>query len=92
METVVGLTAIAVALLIGLGAAFLLHYYFWIDTTIQAQLALGVYDSGTQFSFMGFTVKILYIGGAILLAGIAGMAIPLLRNTARNPIRDMRDE
>ncbi len=80
------------ALLIGLGAALLLHANFWIDTTIQAQLALGVYDSGTQFSFMGFTPKILYIVGAILLAGIAGMAIPLLRNTARNPIRDMRDE
>lgn len=80
------------ALLIGLGAALLVHSNFWIDTTIQAQLALGVFDSGTQFSFVGFTPKILVIVGAILLAGVAGMAIPLLRNTARNPIRDMRDE
>ena len=80
------------ALLIGLGAALLVHSNFWIDTTIQAQLALGVFDSGTQFSFVGFTPKILAIVGAILLAGVAGMAIPLLRNTARNPIRDMRDE
>ena len=80
------------ALLIGLGAALLLHANFWIDTTIQAQLALGVFDPGTQFSFVGFTPKVLAIVGAILLAGVAGMAIPLLRNTARNPIRDMRDE
>lgn len=80
------------ALILGLLAAVVLNNWLWIDTTVNASLALGLNDAGLRFSYIGFSEKTLYVALAVFLAGAVGMIIPLLRNVRRNPIRDMRDE
>ena len=80
------------ALGVGLMIATLTHNGLWLDTTLQAQLTLGIYDTKQTFSYVGITEKALLVIGAALLAGLIGMMLPLLRNVRRNPIRDMRDE
>lgn len=80
------------ALGVGLVVAMVAHHSLWLDTTLQAQLTLGVYDTKQTFSYVGITEKALLVVGAALLAGVIGMMLPLLRNVRRNPIRDMRDE
>lgn len=80
------------AFLIGFVLTALTNHFLWLDTTVQSQLALGVTDSSTHFTYIGFTPKILIIVAAILVAGLVGMLTPLIRNMRRNPIHDMRDE
>ena len=78
----------------GLGAllALLAHNALWLDTTVQAQLALGLTDASQRFNYFGVSERLLIICGAVLASGLLGMLIPLARNVRRNPIRDMRDE
>lgn len=80
------------ALILGVAAGFLVNNWLWVDTTVNANLALGLHDSALRFSYIGFSEKTLYVALAVFTAGIVGMIIPLLRNVRRNPIRDMRDE
>ncbi len=80
------------ALLLGGAVALYVNQRLWLDATVKTQLALGIYDASVRFSFIGLSRELLYIVAAIFTAGIIGMAIPLLRNVRRNPIRDMRDE
>ena len=80
------------ALLIGVGAALLINHFYWLDTTSEMRLALNLYSDNVNFSYLGFTPKILIAGAAVILAGLLGMILPLARNVRRNPISDMRDE
>jgi hypothetical protein len=80
------------ALILGIAAAFLVNMLLWVDTTVNANLALGINDSTLRFSYIGFSERTLYVALAVFVAGVVGMIIPLLRNVRRNPIRDMRDE
>ena len=75
--------------------ALVLAIQIWVgqDVTVGAQLAFGVNDYSKQFLLVGFnSVYIPVILLVILVACLLAMAIPLLRNVKRNPIRDMRDD
>lgn len=80
------------ALAIGLIAALVINHFFWVDTTSQLRLVLGLYDDDSRFSFVGWSTKLLLAASAVILSGLVGMVLPLLRNVRRNPIADMRDE
>ncbi|HRC28058.1 MAG TPA: ABC transporter permease [Candidatus Saccharimonas sp.] len=77
---------------IGYGVALIIDNLNWVNATVAAQMSLGITDSQTQFHFIGMSVKLLWVVAAIAAAGLLGMALPLLRNVRRSPIRDMRDE
>ena len=71
----------------------------WVDrtysnyATVKAQLMYVGADSGTQFHLIGFWWEaLLVVVGLVIAAGLISMLLPLARNLARNPIRDMRDE
>ena len=83
---------IVFATVAGLGVAWLIHNYLWLDTTIQTQLAFGVNDPSVRFSYIGVSAQLIYAYMAVVLSGLIGMFLPLVRNIRRNPIRDMRDE
>ena len=80
------------ALLVGLSIALAVNHSLWLDTTVQAQLALGIFDPSQKFTYISIGWRLLLVIAASLLAGVLGMLVPLLRNVRRNPIRDMRDE
>ncbi len=86
------LLVLVFALAAGAGLALLTHGALWLDTTVQAQLALGLTDASQQFRYIGISERLLIVCGAVLAAGLLGMVLPLVRNARRNPIRDMRDE
>ena len=71
----------------------------WVDrtysnyATVKAQLMYVGADSGTQFHLIGLWWEaLLVVVGLVIAAGLISMLLPLARNLARNPIRDMRDE
>ena len=72
--------------------AVLINNALWLETTLQAQLALGTTDTTQHFSYIGFTPKVLIVLAMIVISGLLGMILPLIRNIRRNPIKDMRDE
>ncbi len=80
------------ALATGVLVALLAHNALWLETTVQAQLALGLTDASQRFTYIGVSEKLVIVCGAVLVAGLIGMLLPLMRNVRRNPIRDMRDE
>ena len=80
------------ALMVGAGLSLLVHNGLWLETTLQAQLALGLTDTTQQFIYIGVSERLVIVCGAVLVAGLLGMLLPLARNVRRNPIRDMRDE
>ena len=80
------------ALAVGVLVALLAHNALWLETTVQAQLALGLTDVSQRFTYIGVSEKLVIVCGAVLSAGFIGMLLPLMRNVRRNPIRDMRDE
>lgn len=86
------LLVLVFALLAGLGIAAMVHGWLWLDTTVQAQLALGLSDTSQRFMYIGVSERLLIVCGAVLAAGLLGMLLPLARNVRRNPVRDMRDE
>lgn len=80
------------ALLFGAIGALVLDHFLWVDATNRARLLLGLYDGESSFHFVGLLPHHMYVIGAIIATGVVGMALPLIRNIRRNPIRDMRDE
>lgn len=86
------LLTVVFTFLLSVAIAAAINSWLWLDTTLQAQLALGVTDASARFSYIAFTPKLLAVFGMIIVAGVIGMLLPLIRNVRRNPIRDMRDE
>lgn len=80
------------ALIVGAIGAVIIDHFLWVPATVRSRLMLGLYESTTEFHFIELTVYHALAVAAVFMAGIAGMAIPLLRNVRRNPIKDMRDE
>lgn len=81
------------SLIIGLAGALWVDYTYSTYATVKAQLMYVGADSSTQFHLIGFWWQALGIVVClVLLAGLVSMLLPLSRNLARNPIRDMRDE
>jgi len=72
---------------------------WWIDTkiapdiSVQAHLIYIFADDDIAFHLIGIWWQALIaLIGLIVLAGFVGMLLPLSRNLARNPIKDMRDD
>ncbi|MFZ1257877.1 MAG: ABC transporter permease [Candidatus Saccharimonas sp.] len=83
---------VAMSTLIALLIASLLDAAWWVDITSEAQLALGLSGSNDAIRLVGFSPEFAGVILAIFVSGLVGMALPLIRNIRRNPIRDMRDE
>lgn len=89
----ISLFIIGVTLLIGWALAFWLDRQFSAEATVKAQLTFAGVDKATEFHLFGFWWQALIaLVGLILVAGFVAMIFPILRNIARSPIKDMRDD
>lgn len=74
-------------------AANLLSGRYSGGLSVSAVLAYNAQDAHKTFSLFGFNpLYILAIAGLTVVAGLLSAILPLLSNTRRNPIRDMRDD
>ena len=81
-----------VSLVLGLLAAWWIEAKFAGDFTVRAHLIYTFADDALRFSMIGFWwTALLALVGLIVLSGLVGMLLPLARNLARSPIKDMRD-
>lgn len=81
------------SLVIGFAGALWIDHLYTSAATVRAQLMYVGADSSTEFHLFGFWWQALLIVIALVItAGLTSMLLPLARNLARNPIRDMRDE
>lgn len=92
--TVLLATIIAIAsLALGLLAALWINAKLSGDFTVRAHLIYLFSDDALRFDLVGFWWQALVaLIGLIILAGLIGMLLPLSRNLARSPIKDMRDD
>ena len=82
-----------VSLVLGLLAAWWIEAKFAGDFTVRAHLIYTFADDALRFSMIGFWwTALLALVGLIVLSGLVGMLLPLARNLARSPIKDMRDD
>ncbi|MET0979937.1 MAG: ABC transporter permease [Candidatus Saccharimonadales bacterium] len=81
------------ALLIGTVAALWIDQKWAVEATARAQITFIGVDGSEQFRLLGVWWSALgLIVVAIIAAGLTSMLLPLSRNLARSPIRDMRDD
>lgn len=81
------------AIIIGTIAALVLNDRVSADLSVSAVLAYNAQDIHKQFRVAGFNpFYMLIICGLTIVAGVISATLPLLANTRRNPIRDMRDD
>jgi hypothetical protein len=81
------------SLVIGFAGALWVDHSYATAATVRAQLMYVGADSATEFHLFGLWWQaLLIVIGLVILAGLVSMLLPLSRNLARNPIRDMRDE
>lgn len=83
----------AVSLLLGLAAAWWVESKFAGDFTVRAHLIYIFSDDAQRFSLIGiWWLALAAVCGLVVVAGLVGMLLPLSRNLARSPIKDMRDD
>ncbi|RYF29536.1 MAG: FtsX-like permease family protein [Chloroflexi bacterium] len=83
----------AIALAIGLIGAIVINNRYSQEATAQALTAMPLSDQSYAFKFIGvWPEALLALVGLIVVSGFVSMLLPLARNLARNPIKDMRDE
>ena len=83
----------AIALALGLVGAVILNNNYSQEATAQALTAMPLADQSLVFSFIGvWPEALLALVGLVIASGFVSMLLPLARNLARNPIKDMRDE
>lgn len=81
------------SLIIGCAGALWIDHLYTAAATVRAQLMYVGADSAAEFHLFGFWWQaLLAVIGLVIVAGLVSMLLPLARNLARNPIRDMRDE
>lgn len=81
------------ALGIGFGVAQLYSASMADSLTVSARLMFLETRATEPFNLVGFwSQAILLTVGVIVLAGFVSMLLPLARNLARSPLKDMRDE
>lgn len=81
------------SLLSGSAVAIMLSNHFSPSLSVAAVLTYNAKDVHKQFTLYGFnSTYILVICCMIVVAGLLSASLPLMTNTRRNPIRDMRDE
>lgn len=89
----VSLLVAGLAMVLGSVVALYVSSRYSDELTITAILASNATDTSRTFSMYGINpLYILAIFGLIIITGILSAGLPLLTNTRRNPIRDMRDE
>lgn len=82
-----------VSLLLGALAAYWLHLTFAEEFTVRAQLIYIFTEPTTRFDLVGiWWTALSALGGLVVVTGLVGMLLPLARNLARSPIKDMRDD
>lgn len=81
------------AVIIGAAAAFWIDYTWAAEATAEAQVAFIGVDGSEKFRLAGIWWDALGIViVAVIVAGLVSMLLPLSRNLARSPIKDMRDD
>ena len=79
--------------LIGIVAAFAVDYFYGKILTDTATAAFGIIDGAPVFSLFSLqSPLLLFILVSIFVISIIASIQPLIRNAARPPIRDIRDE
>ena len=83
----------AAALLIGLAVSLWVDHRWGAQATAQAQVTFIGAGTTEQFRLLGVWASALgIIIAAVVIAGLTSMLLPLSRNLARSPIKDMRDD
>lgn len=87
-------TLVAVmTLVIGLGVALWINSQLASEATVRAHLTFVGADRAAEFRLFGvWWEALLAIVALIIIAGLVSMLLPIARNLARSPIKDMRDE
>ncbi len=89
----VALRVVIVSLVLGVAAAFAVHYIYGQTLTDTAAAAFGIIDGAPTLSLFSLeSPLLLIIVGLIFIISIIASIQPLIRNTMRPPIRDIRDE
>ncbi len=89
----VSLLVIVASYLLGLFAASWLDHKYSGQLSASAVVAYNAKDVHKHFSLFGFDpLYVVVIVGLILVSAFLSAMVPLMANTRRNPIRDMRDE
>ncbi|RYX79218.1 ABC transporter permease [bacterium] len=87
------LIIICISVMIGFGMALFVESTYASDISTSMHLAFITAPLEESFHLIGFWPEMLAMAaGLIILAGLVSMQVPLMRNLARNPIKDMRDE
>lgn len=87
------LRIVVFALALGILIAWLVDIWQWQNATVGAQLAFGALDKSLEFHFFDLrSPYILLIIGAMIVAALLAMVLPILRAMRRDPIQDMRDD
>jgi hypothetical protein len=83
----------ASAAVLGIGCAFIFELCYSITATTEAQLAFSSLNIGRTFGlFQINTSKTLLVLTLVYGSTLLGAVVPLLNNTRRNPIKDMRSD
>ncbi len=91
--TLFALIVFVIACLIGGGIALWVDNTYSQDATVHAHLAFLNAPEDAKFQLIGLWWQaVAAVGGLILIASLVSILLPLARNLARNPIKDMRDE
>ena len=91
--TLFSLIIVVVSIAIGLGLAIWLDATYAANISTQMHLAFISAPLNETFRLLGFWPELLLAAsGLVILSGLVSMLLPLARNLARNPIKDMRDE
>ncbi|MDO5343941.1 MAG: ABC transporter permease [Candidatus Saccharibacteria bacterium] len=78
---------------LGLLATWFIDQTYRSELTTTAQLIMAPRDPALEFHVFSIDLKSIgLIALGILVAALLACALPLIRNTRRNPIKDMRDE
>lgn len=81
------------SILLGVLAAWWVESRFSGDFTVRAHLIYTFAADALRFDMTGiWWVALAALVGLIVLSGLVGMLLPLARNLARSPIKDMRDD
>ncbi|HEV7952217.1 MAG TPA: ABC transporter permease [Candidatus Saccharimonadales bacterium] len=82
-----------VALLVGFAVALWIDYKWAAEATAQAQVTFIGVEGSERFRLIGLWWAALgVVVTTVVAAGLISMLLPLSRNLARSPIKDMRDD
>ncbi|HEU0266499.1 MAG TPA: ABC transporter permease, partial [Candidatus Saccharimonadaceae bacterium] len=84
---------VLVALILGLGVAWLVGTYYDDGTTVQAKLLFDAVNANLHVDLFRIDVlQLVRIVIAIVAVGIVSTVVPLMHSIRRNPINDLREE